>query len=302
MSYLLYKIMYGSIRIITLLPFRYLLPFSSIFYFFIYYIFPYRKKIVRKNLKNSFPEWNKKKVKQVMKKFYMHLCTGFIESLYSGKFTIDDFQLRYKVINPELCNEYFKQGKSISLMMAHYANWEWAATLQVYLKHQILPIYKPLHNPYIDRKVKHDRERFGCKTVPQEKILRKLIDYESEKKPTITYFLADQRPLMAKIQYWTTFLNQDTPVVMGPEKIARKFKHAVVFLKVVPVGKSIYEVEFVPMFDDASEEKEYAIIEKYHEILENLIREEPEYWLWTHNRWKHKIENYYKLRKNKVVQ
>lgn len=252
-----------------------------------------------KNIRNSFPEWEEKKIRSTARKFYLYFIQSFIESLYTGVLSKEEYKKRYKVLNPEICNDFFKRGKSITLLMGHYANWEWSQSIQIVLNEQALPIYKPLHNKYIDKKVKQDRERFGALTIPMEKILRTLFEFEKQNKLSLTFFLADQRPLMAKIQYWTKFLNQDTPVVMGPEKIAHKFNHAVVFLKVVPIKRGYYEVEFVPMFDNCENLREYEIIETYHKHLEEMIREKPEYWLWTHNRWKHKMEDYYRLQKKR---
>ena len=305
MAYFIFRFLYGFLWLITRLPLQWLQVFSYITFPLIYYIFPYRKKIVLRNIRNSFPEWQEKKVRQTARRFYMYFGQSFLESLYTGVFSEEKYHQRYKVINPELCNKLYDQGKSITLMMAHYGNWEWSTAMQTSIKHQVLPIYKPLHSKYIDQKVKKDRERFGAVPIPMEKILRTLINFEKQKKPTLTFFLADQRPLMAKIQYWTTFLNQDTPVVMGPEKIAHKFNHAVVFLKINPVKKGYYEADYVTIFKDLKDVKEYEIIEKYHVQLEKMIRDKPEYWLWTHNRWKHKKENYYRLlekRKEKVKQ
>ncbi len=206
---------------------------------------------------------------------------------------------RYRFLNPEVCGALFERKKSISLLMSHYGNWEWAASLSKNVPHKALPIYKPLENKYFDNYVRRNRERFGAETVALEKILRTLIKFEDESIPTITFFLADQRPLMAKIQYWTTFLNQDTPVVMGPEKIARHFDHAVLFLKVIPVKRGYYEIEFIELAEDTKNLAEYQIIERYHRELEKMIRERPEYRLWTHDRWKHKLEDYEKLQKKR---
>jgi len=299
MTLLFTRILYGFLWLLTRIPLP-VLQVSSFFIFpFLYYIFPYRKRLVKKNIKNSFPEWDKKKLNETAREFYLYFIQSFIESLYSGVLNEENYKKRYNILNPEICNDLYDQGKSITLLLAHYGNWEWSASMQRVLKHQVLPIYKPLHNKYIDQKVKNDREKFGAHTVPMEKILRTLIEFEKQKKPTLTFFLADQRPLMAKIQYWTKFFHQDTPVVMGPEKIAHKFNHAVVFLKIIPVRRGHYEAEFVPMFDNLENIKEYQIIETYHVHLEKMIREKPEYWLWTHNRWKHKIEDYELLQKKR---
>lgn len=299
MKSLIFKVLYSLLWLVTRLPIEVLYGFSFLIFPFVYYIFPYRKKIVFRNLEKSFPKWDKRKIRKTARSFYFHFCISMIESLYTGVLSPAAFRKRYHVKNPEIINQFYRQGKSVSLMMAHYANWEWSVSLQLHVNHQTLPIYKPLHNSYIDKKVKADRSRFGMRPVPMEKILRTLYEYQAKNIPTLTYFIADQRPLMAKIQHWTSFLNQDTPVVMGPEKIARKFDHAVLFLKITPKKLGHYELEFIPMFENANQAGEYQIIEKYHKLLEEIIREKPEYWLWTHNRWKHKKENYYKLRKNR---
>lgn len=284
------------IRLLSLLPFSILYGISSLLYPIIYYIFPYRKKIVFKNLTRAFPEKSKKEIRDIAKAFYKHFCDSMIESAVYGFKPKKEIIKRFKLKNPDICEDLYRKDKSISLMMAHYGTWEWAAVLPEYIPHIALPIYKPLKNKQFDRYVRRNRERFGTRTVPMEKILRTLIRYEKEKTPTITYFLADQRPLMARIQYWTTFLNQNTPVVMGPEKIAHHFNHAVLFLKLRKVKRGFYEAEFIKIIEEAENLKKFEIIEQYHAYLENLIKKEPAYWLWTHKRWKHKLEDYHKLR------
>ena len=194
--------------------------------------------------------------------------------------------------NPELCNDLYEKGKSITLLMSHYGNWEWSAITPRYLKHKVLPIYKPLHNPHFDRMIKKSRERFGAETIPMDKIMRTLMEYKIKGIPTLTFFIADQRPRWAQIQYWTTFLNQDTPVILGPEKIARKMDHAVLFLKITPVKRGHYEAEYISLFEHTGETMPYEITDSYLAILEKTIREKPEYWLWTHDRWKHEKEKF----------
>ncbi|MCK4923066.1 MAG: lysophospholipid acyltransferase family protein [Bacteroidales bacterium] len=297
--YIFSKILYGFLWLITKIPLQWLQVFAFILFPFIYYIFPYRKKLVLRNIRTAFPEWTEKKVRKTAKNFYLYFNQSLIESLYTGTFSKKNYEERYKVRNPELCNNIFEKGKSVTLLMAHYGNWEWSQSMQLCLKHQVLPIYKPLHNRVLDQKIKNDREKFGAIAIPMEKILRTLFEFEKHKKRSLTLFVADQRPLMAKIQYWTNFFHQDTPVVMGPEKIAHKFNHAVVFLKIIPIKRGYYEAEFVQMFDNLEGVKEYEIMETYHSHLEKMIREKPEYWLWTHNRWKHKKEDFYRLQKKR---
>jgi KDO2-lipid IV(A) lauroyltransferase len=292
MKRLSYVFLYGLLWLITRLPLRYLYFLSGLFYPILYYLIPYRKKLVLRNLRNAFPEWDRKKRLLTARKFYRHFCDSFVEGIVTVFMTEGEIKKRYHFRNPEVCNELYSKGKSIALIMGHYGNWEWAALMPEYVNHKILAIYKPLHNPYFDNLIKRNRERFGVETIAMEKIFKAMSRYIADGQPTLTMFLADQRPRWAQIQHWTTFLNQDTPVILGPEKMSKKLGLAVMFYKIIPVKRGYYEIEFVPMFDDPSATSTFEITERFHELLEETIRENPEYWLWTHNRWKHEKEKY----------
>ena len=149
-----------------------------------------------------------------------------------------------------------------------------------------------MRNRYFDRMVKRNRTRFGSMVTPMEQIARQLITYHRENKPVLTIFLSDQRPMFHQIQYWTKFLGLDTPLYLGTEKLAQKLDAAVVFLKIKKVRRGRYEVEIEPICKDPNTLNPYEITEAHVRILENLIREEPGYWLWSHRRWKHSIEMY----------
>lgn len=292
MKAVLFYIYYSFVWLANRLPINFLFKLSPLVYLLIYYIIPYRKQLVRKNISLSFPEYSEKDITVLSKKFYRHLSDNFIESMVAPFMKEEEMRQRYKITNPELCNTLYKKGKSISLLMAHYGNWEWSGILQRGLDHKLLAIYKPLHNKYFDKFFKDYRERFGLETVPMNMILRRLSEYQKENIPTLSYFLADQRPRWAQIQHWTTFLNQDTPVVLGPEKISKKMDMAVVFFKIIPVKRGYYEIEFQLLYEDAKSTMPYEITESYHKLLEKVIREKPEFWLWTHNRWKHEKEKF----------
>ena len=287
-----FYVLYGFLWLITRMPLRYLYVLSGLFYPLIYYVIPYRKKLVLNNLRLSFPEWDEKKLRQTARKFYRHFCDSFIEGIVTIFISDEELRKRYVFTNPEVCNDLFSRGKSIALIMGHYGNWEWASLMPEYVKGKILAIYKPLHNPYFDNLIKQNREKFGVETVAMEKIFRSISGYMKDKIPTLTMFLADQRPRWAQIQHWTTFMNQDTPVILGPEKISKKLGLAVVFYKITPVKRGYYTIEFIPMFEDPSVTDTFEITERFHQLLEDTIREKPEYWLWTHHRWKHEKEKF----------
>ena len=300
MNFILFYLLYGFLWLISLLPLRFLYFLSDILFPVFYNIIPYRKKIVFQNLRNSFSEMNENQVKVIARRFYHYFFDLLIESNAGSFLSKAEMSARYVIRNPELCNELYKKGKSICLLMSHYGNWEWSAITPQFLKHQVLAIYKPLNNHTLDKLFKKSRERFGVEAIPMEKILRVLINYESKKIPSLTFFLADQRPLINIIQYWLVFMNQETPVVTGPEKIARKMDMAVVYFKIIPVKRGYYEAEYVLLFENSKNTGSYEITKRYHEILEETIREKPEYWLWTHHRWKHRKEDFERLFGNRT--
>jgi KDO2-lipid IV(A) lauroyltransferase len=198
----------------------------------------------------------------------------------------EDLTSRIFFKNPEVLSKYFKEGKSVVAIAAHYGNWEWTAGLGKSAKHHTIAIYKPLSNPLFNQFMKDHRAKFGTELVSMRDSIRVLLEYKKTGIPTLSLFIADQSPVWEEIQYWTKFMNQETPVYLGPEKIATRFNMAVVFLKVNPLSKGIYEVEIIPVTEDASREENFFVTEKHVELLENTIRERPEFWLWSHRRWK----------------
>jgi KDO2-lipid IV(A) lauroyltransferase len=184
-------------------------------------------------------------------------------------------------------NEFYAAGKDILLISAHYGNWEWLSILPLFTDYKILGIYKILHNKYFDRMFINLRSKYGAVPVPTEKTLRTLMDYQLRHVPFMAYFLADQRPRWKEIQHWIHFLNQETSVILGPEKIARKLDLAVLFIKHLKIKRGYYESVFVPLITDPKNTQPHEIIEKYYRQLEIMIRESPAEYLWTHDRWKH---------------
>ena len=168
---------------------------------------------------------------------------------------------------------------------------EFRLGLPLYTKFKVLALYKPLNNIYFDRFIKSLRQKFGVHVVPVMRSLPVMMEYHKENIPTITYFMGDQRPRKAHIRYWTKFLNQDTPVMLGSEQIAKRLGLAVVFFSIDKVKRGYYEVEIITVADDPQSSPMYEITEKHTRLLETRINSRPEYWLWSHKRWKHKMEN-----------
>jgi KDO2-lipid IV(A) lauroyltransferase len=261
-------------------------------YLLVYHVVGYRKKIVFSNISNAFPLFTPADVTRTAKRFYHHLCDVVLESAVMHFLSEKQACERFRYRNPELLNEIYDSGKLVMAVAGHYGNWEYFSTLSLPSHYPGVAIYKPLRNKYYDRMVKGTRTRFGMEVTPMEKIARLLIGYHQAGKPVMTLFLSDQRPMFHQIQYWTTFLNQDTPLYLGTEKLARKLNAAVVFLNTRKIKRGRYEVEIVPVCLDPGQSEPFEITESHVRILEDLIREEPGYWLWSHRRWKHSREKY----------
>ncbi len=295
MKFLGYILTYSLVWMLHLLPERILYLISDLLYLLAYYLVGYRKKVVYTNLEKAFPDYNQPEIRRIAKRFYHHLCDIMLESavfhFYSEKKALK--KMTYK--NPELLNELHRSGKHVMAVVGHYGNWEYLSTLCLVTIHPFIGIYKPLKNKYFDQMVVRNRTRFGANVTPMEKIARLLIDYNNRKEPVLTVFLGDQRPMFHQIQYWTKFMGRDTPMYLGTEKLARKLDAAVVFLKIRKPKRGRYEVEAELICDEPGRLKPYEITERHVRILEELIREEPAWWLWSHRRWKHSYEEFKEL-------
>jgi Kdo2-lipid IVA lauroyltransferase/acyltransferase len=261
--------------------------FSDFIFIIIYYIVRYRRDVVHSNLQLSFPEKTELELKEIGRKFYRHLCDSFIESFAMNGMNDAEIMKRYTYSNIDIINDLYNRGKSIIMTVGHYNNWEWYAGLQLHTKLRVIGIYKPLNNPYFNKHIIRLREKYGAQAIPMATSLKKLMEYHNQKILTITGFLTDQRPLAKNIEYWTTFLNQETPVQLGAEKIGKKLNYAIGYGHTRKIKRGYYETEFSILCENPRETADFEITEMHTRALEKTIREKPEYWLWSHRRWKH---------------
>lgn len=269
------------------MPFGLLYRCSDVFFVFACYLVRYRKKTVLENLRNSFPEKSEKEIRRIAVRYYRHFADMIFETLKSFQISEAELAQRFRYINPEVLNELYDQGKSVALLSGHYGNWEWAVALPKYLKHQVNTIYRTIENETFNDWMRKVRSRFGIFLMPQLISMRTMLRLHKTGQLSVTYFLTDQTALK-DTDYWVTFLNQETPVFPGAEKVSSKFKLAVVFMDIQKVSRGHYEVRFIKLFDDASQTKPYEVTKAHVKFLEDIIRKKPEYWLWSHRRWKHK--------------
>lgn len=277
----------------ALFPMRVLYILSDILFFFIYYIVGYRKKIVKKNLNLSFPYKTEKERLTIEKQFYHHFCDYFVETI--KLFHISDQEISSRMIfkNIELVNQYAKQGKSVIMYLGHYGNWEWVTSITLPLDKEVkaAQIYRPLKNKVFNDLFLNLRKRFHSVGISKNNTLRSIIKLRQKNQKVIVGFMSDQTPSIHNIHYWTLFLNQDTPVFTGVERIAQKLDYPVVYLDISKIARGRYVGEIKLISDNPRQEKEFAITEKYIREMEKTILRNPAYWLWTHKRWKHNKEN-----------
>ena len=288
MHFIAYILIYPFLWLISILPFRLLYAFSDFLYLFVYRIFGYRKKVVKSNLNLVFPEKSKKEINKITKAFYHHLCDMVVESIKSMTISESEMKKRYVFTNVEVIHELEKINKSIALMCGHYASWEWIFILQRYIKHKSYAIYKRLANPYFDKLVKRIRAKYDTNLITTKEAIPILIKAKNRGELTINGFNADQSPRVKKAYHWNEFMGIKVPIHTGAEMLAKKLDFAVVFMKVRKVKRGYYETTFKTLSINPKDYKDYEITDMFMKLVEQQIYEAPEYYLWTHKRWKHK--------------
>ncbi len=288
MKLIAFYIAYSFIWLITLLPFSILYLVSDCFYFISYHLIGYRKKGVAENLQFAFPEKSAVERKKIEKAFFHHLCDLMLESFKVMHLSKTQIDKRFVFLNLDMLNDYYRKNKSVVLISGHYGNWEWMIGIDSFIKHKFLAIYKPLADERFNELIKSLREKYAGEgeMVKMNDSYKEILKHQHEKQLIIAWFLGDQSP-PKDYPLWINFMNRDTPFYSGPEKIARKFGDAVVFMNISKVKRGHYEVEFIPLFDDPQSTVENEITKAHVKMLEDIIKKEPAYWLWSHRRWKH---------------
>ena len=283
-----FYIFYAFAWLLALLPMRILYIFSDIIFLFIYYFPGYRKKVVKTNLKNSFPEKNKKELHDIERKFYRHFADFMIEVLVLNNLSLKLLQKRCTFSNLEILDRLFDEKRDVLVVVAHYNNWEWYHFAPLVFKQKAIVIYKPLQNKYFDNYINKMRKKYGGILSPMSNVIRDIIDLRNKKINFAAHFIADQTPAAGDIRYWTNFLNQDTPVYTGAEKIASKYDMAMVFFHVQKPSRGRYNLNVEMLFEHTAGLPDHVITDAHVKHLENIIKQRPEFWLWTHRRWKRK--------------
>lgn len=278
----------------SLLPLRIHYVLSDFIYLILYKVIGYRIKVVRENLEASFPEKTMHELRQIERRFYHRLCDYFVETVKMKTMSRKEIRRRMVFKGTELVNECVNEGQSCAVYLGHTFNWEWITSLPLWVtdKAHCGQLYHALENPTFDRLFLNLRQRWGAECIALVDILRKTIEYKQKQQPTVFGYIGDQVPHWNNIHHWCQFLNHDTPVMTGTERIAIKNRQALFFLQVKQIKRGYYEATFRLMTRTPQMLKEYEATDIYFQMLEENIRQQPELWLWSHNRWKRTREEF----------
>ncbi len=288
MRFILFLLIYPLLWCLSMLPFRLLYLFSDFIYLIVYYIIGYRKKTVRENLALALPHLSVEERMIIEKKFFRHLCDMFLEMIKTMTISKKEISKRYVFTNIEVYKKLEEKQKSIALMMAHYASYEWAVSMNEHLNFEGYAIYKQLANPYFDKLVREIRSKFNATLITTKETIPTIITNTQNKKLGIYGFASDQSPRISSAYHWQKFMGIEVPVHTGAEVLAKKYHMDVIFLRTRKIKRGYYEASFEILSENAEEVPNYQITDHFLKLVEQQIYEAPEYYLWTHKRWKHR--------------
>ena len=280
------------LKVLAFLPLNCLYLLSDFIYLMMYYVIRYRRKVVFENLAESFPEKTGQNRKVIAKGFYKHLCDCIVEDIKLLNISKKELGQRIEVLNSELVESLAKDDKSIIVLLGHYGNWEWVQEVTKYYTRPGInaEIYRPVKDPVFNKILAKIRTRFPTMQIRQKQAVRTLLRLHHEGKQFLVGFISDQRPNSKNLNHWIEFLNQETAIAVGGEEIGLHIDAHFVYLDIEKPKRGHYKFTFKeihPMDDN----KEYPITRAFFRMFEKTIRREPNYWLWSHKRWRFNRKN-----------
>ena len=294
MMWVLYKILYGVWWLLSWLPLSVHYVLSDLLYLIIYRLVGYRRKLVRRHLADSFPEKGEQERRRIERDFYHWFCDYLVETVKLLTISREEQRRRMVFRGTETIDQVIADGQSCAVYLGHYCNWEWITSLPLWVSPQAQcgQIYHVLENKEFDRLFLTLRQRMGAVCIPMAETLRRLIQYRQQGQQVVIGYISDQVPFWNNIHHWCQFLNHDTPVLTGTERLARQTGHAVFYLDVRRLRRGYYEAEFRLITREPKQMGEYELTDIYFRELEASIRRDPSCYLWTHNRWKRTREEF----------
>ena len=288
MQFIVYILAYPVLWLFSRLPMRVLFAMSDLVYYVVYYLIGYRKKVVRNNLRLSFPNKDRDELKKIEKMTFRHFVDVFFEMIKSFSISEKEIARRLSITNPELLDPYYAKGQSVIFLSGHYANWEWVSFIvEKSLNYHMSVVYKKLKNKYFDRLMKKTRKKFGVQFIETREFYPEILRNKKKGIVQAYGFLSDQSPKKKAIKHWENFMGIEVPVVIGPETIAKKMNFPVFYFQTEQVKRGVYRSTFILLEDQPADAEPFAITKRYLEALENQIRNRPEFYFWTHKRFKH---------------
>lgn len=290
----LYYIVLAVWYLFSLLPMRVHYFNADLLFWLLYKVIGYRRKVVWQNLTTSFPEKSEEELRSIERGFYHFFCDYLVETVKLMTISQEEIKRRMVFKGTEPVDELLRNGQSCALYMGHFCNWEWVSSLPLWLTPEAVcgQIYHPLENKDFDRLFLRSRQRMGAVSIPMAETLRKIVEYRQAGKAMIIGYISDQVPFWINMHHWLDFLHHDTPVLTGTERIVKKVNHVVFYLDVRRVRRGYYEAEFKQITMEPQKMADFEITDIYFRMLEESIRQRPEFWLWSHNRWKRTREEF----------
>ncbi|WP_353778475.1 lysophospholipid acyltransferase family protein [Winogradskyella sp. 3972H.M.0a.05] len=287
MHLIVYIIAYPFLLLVSILPFRLLYMVSDLVYVLIFYVIGYRRKTVKSNLNLVFPEKSEQEIKAITKKFYRHMCDMFLEMIKSMSASKKSLLKRFAMINPEEFTRLEGLQKNVIVMYGHYASYEWSMVTENYFNFKGFGVYKKIKNKYFDALVRRIRSKYNTTLISTRDTYPKMVELTKQDVPFMIGFLSDQSPKLNDKNHWAEFMNIKVPTFVGAEVIAKKLDMAVSYLKIKKVKRGYYEAELVTLAENPKNFENFEVTDLFLRQLEDQIKDAPEYYLWTHKRWKH---------------
>ena len=294
LSYIAYALSYTFWYTMSLLPMSLLYVFSDCLYLLVGKVVKYRHKVIWKNLKDSFPEKDEAELLRIERGFYHYFCDYLVETIKLLNMSKRELRQRMVFTGIEEMNELLEKGVSCAVYLGHYGNWELITSLPLWVseKAQCCQVYHPLQNERFDKLFKSVREKHHALCIPMAETLRQVVSYRQKKQPIVIGYIADQAPFWNNIHHWVDFLNHDTPVLTGSERIIKKTGQAVFYGDVSRVRRGYYQCDFKLITTEPAKYMDWEITDKYFQLLDETIRRQPELYLWSHKRWKRTREEF----------
>lgn len=287
MQFIAFILIYPLLWMISMLPFRLLYLLSDFFFVIMYHVVGYRKKTVRKNLLIALPHLTEKERLEIEKKSYHHLCDLFLEMIKTLTISDKEMNKRFVTKNIEVLKEVEAKGKSIAIMTGHYASYEWSISMNKSFSFQGFAIYKKIANSYFDKLVRDIRSKFGATLITTKETIPTIEENFKNGHLGIYGFASDQSPKVSKAFHWGNFFGVSTPLQTGAEMLSKRFDMNLLFMRIRKVKRGYYEAELEILSENPTSVPDYEITDLFMKKLEDLILEAPEYYLWTHKRFKY---------------